>query len=66
MQVIINDNLKIVEFWLASDEVLDKGKIKEHSKKKYSSIVYRSGNQDFFDNTVGLLKNNLQLALEKN
>lgn len=62
MQVITNDNLKIIEFWLNSDEVLDKGKIKEYSKNKYSSIVYRSGNQDFFDNTVGLLKNNLQLS----
>ncbi len=62
MRVIIREQLKIIEFWLNSDEKLNDDQINEYSKDKYFPIIYYSGKKDFIDNTIGLLKNNLQLC----
>ncbi len=62
MRVIVREQLKIIEFWLNSDEKLNDDQINEYSKKKYFPIIYHSGKKDFIDNTIGLLKNNLQLS----
>lgn len=62
MKIKENEQLKTIEFWLTSDEALDENQIKMYSKNEYFPIIYHSGKKDFIDNTIGLLKNNLQLS----
>lgn len=62
MQIRVKEQLKIIEFWLKSDEVLNEDDIKKYAGDKYFPIIYHSGKKNFIDNTVGLLKNNLQIT----
>lgn len=66
-RVSINDNLKIVQFWLTSDENIENPSIAEKVESlfllykqdaKYRKIIYHSGTRDLSDMTIGLLKQN--------
>lgn len=66
-RVSVNDNLKIVQFWLTSDETIGNPSIVEQIEKlfllykqdtKYRKVIYHSGNRDLTDMTIRLLKQN--------
>ena len=66
-RVSINDNLKIVQFWLTNDENIDNPSIAENVESlflpykqdsKYRKIVYHSGTHALPDMTIGLLTQN--------
>lgn len=67
-----NDEEKKVYLWFTKSESRDdelraslKPKIAELKKQKYFVVMFCSGDGDLIDNTVGMLKHNLQLAAQK-
>lgn len=68
MIIDINEQFKVAGIWLSREENNDqetKQKILplllEYKKKKYTPVFYISGEKDFIEETVCLLKHNINL-----
>ena len=68
MQIDVHEDKKLVCVWLANDEAADaateerlKLLYEKYKQKKYTVVVYRSGNQDLGDLTGALLRYNRKL-----
>jgi len=66
-RVSINNELKIIQFWLANDEdyknpdiaqKIDALFLSNKQDPKYRKIIYHSGMRDLSDTTTGLIKKN--------
>ena len=65
MTVSINENCKMVEFWLTTEENNDetvraslKSQFKDWKSKHYLPVVYQSGTADLERCISGIMKNN--------
>ena len=65
MRILPNDEKKIVTIWLTNEDPSDSSfstipepLLKDRKAKKYLPVVFRSGTQDLYDNTAGLLLHN--------
>ncbi len=72
MQILANDDKKIVTIWLTKEEQEDHGcaSILEHlirswREKQYYPVIFRSGTEDLYDSTLALLKYNKRRSAER-
>ena len=72
MKIFVDDEKKIVEFWLTVAEqnnsaLMDSLKplYGAWHEKNYRAVVFRSGNRDLLDITEGLLLHNRTLAARR-
>lgn len=72
MEINVNDERKMVEFWLSHDEQSDpvlleslKPQYKKYADKKYLVAVFRSGKCDLCEATANLLCYNRKRLAQK-
>ena len=72
MEVYVKDEQKEVEVWLTRAEKEDaalqerlKKLYQTYKEKKYLVVVYQSGREDLFQNTLALLKYNKKKTAER-
>lgn len=72
MEINVNEQAKLVEFWLTNAEKNDeallaslKPQFKAWKAKKYLPVVYRSGSEDLYELTSALLIWNCRRAAER-
>lgn len=67
LKIVVNENKRIVEFWLTNEEKNNKelkntivSDCKEWKKKKFFPVIFESGNGDLKDSIEGLLRHNCE------
>ena len=72
MRITRNEKTKTISYWLTNEEHRDpafmeslKPLYKQNKADGYMSVVYRSGKEDLYDNTLALLKHNRTLSARK-
>lgn len=72
MRIQTNEEKKIVTIWLTGDEQLNPycsafldSLISAWKAKQYFPIIFRSGKNDLYDSTAGLLLHNRDAAVRK-
>ncbi len=65
MEIVFKDTEKIVEIWLSNEDKRDSAlserlpdMYREFKRKGYLAVVYESGSESLFDNTLSLLLHN--------
>ncbi len=71
MKINPHDNSKLVEIWLTKEDQTDQAlqawlreQYRDYAKKKYTVVVFRSGNQDLVEETSALLRYNRRRSAE--
>ena len=68
MKIHVRDDKKIVEVWMAPSERWNIDKLNstfdEYNAKKYTIVLFESGDQDIFQNTLSLLLHNKTICLQ--
>ena len=66
MQITMDDEYKLVQVWLTNSEKDDpqigqnlKPIYNKYKDSEYQVVVYKSGHQDLYENTLALLKSNM-------
>ena len=69
MEIVVNENKKIVEVWLSNEEknnAFIKDELKKlydlYKKTKYIVAIYESGNADLLSGTQSLLSQNRDIS----
>lgn len=72
MEIICDENKKVIEIWLTKTEAADETLqshlrpfYKKWKEKKYITCVYRSGNRDLQEQTAALLLHNRDYFAQK-
>lgn len=72
MKIDPHDNSKLVEIWLTKEDQKDQAlqawlreQYRDYAKKKYTVVVFRSGNQDLAEETSALLLYNRRRSAER-
>ena len=72
MEIKINRELEIVEYWLTNDDQNDekliawlKEQYPQWRRQNLMPVVYRSGHEDLFETTLALLKYNRRRSAER-
>lgn len=66
MEVKVNKDKKIVEVWLSKAEKsnFDKSLFADFQKEKYFIVIFESGEEDLYSNTLSLLSYNKKRLAE--
>lgn len=72
MEITRNEESRIISVWLTNadqqnEEIQNwlKGKYPVWKKEGYLTVVYKSGHEDLYENTLALLKHNRRLSARK-
>ncbi len=72
LKIYPHDNSKLVEIWLTKEDQADQAlqawlqeQYRDYAKKKYTVVVFRSGNQDLVEETSALLRYNRRRSAER-
>ena len=72
MEITRNEESRIISVWLTNadqqnEEIQNwlKGKYPVWKKEGYLTVVYKSGHEDLYENTLALLKHNRRLSAQK-
>ncbi len=72
MKINPHDNSKLVEVWLTKEDQADQAlqawlreQYRNYAEKKYTVVVFRSGNQDLVEESSALLRYNRKRSAER-
>ena len=72
MEIIKNEDARVIEIWLTKLDQQDadcmnllEPLFKKWNEEKYLPVIYRSGYDDLYDNTLTLLKHNRKVFIRR-